>query len=227
MQSRKAGYQNQNATDDAPNKVGIMKKYIEKAITFGEYNDLIDRLLAAGKTTGPRQSESLTNFTRLNVQRMARLAKTIELESGTVNKVSEKQRPQTWLIITEGWCGDAAQNIPVIEKIAAENDTIRTRYILRDENRDLMDRFLTNGARSIPKLIAIDQETEQVLWIWGARPVEAQALYESLHTDDVEKPQIMERLQRWYNDDKGRSVQKEIVGLLEQVDKEFAGRAAA
>ena len=59
-----------------------------------------------------------------------------------------------WLIITEGWCGDAAQCIPTIEKIAAESKNIETHYVLRDENLDLIDEYLTNNARSIPKLIA-------------------------------------------------------------------------
>ena len=58
-----------------------------------------------------------------------------------------------WLILTEAWCGDAAQNIPTIEKIARENDRIKTLYLLRDENLELMDKYLTGGARAIPKLI--------------------------------------------------------------------------
>lgn len=75
------------------------------------------------------------------------------------------------LIITESWCGDAAQNVPVLEKIAAESDMIETRYILRDENLDLMDPFLENGSRSIPKLFALDRTNLKVLGAWGSRPL--------------------------------------------------------
>ena len=37
------------------------------AYTYQAYRQLIDQLLAAGKTTGPEQSERLTEFTELNV----------------------------------------------------------------------------------------------------------------------------------------------------------------
>ena len=191
-----------------------MNTYIEKSFSYDEYLSLIDGLLADSKSTGPKQSESLVQFTRLNRQRMKRLNKTTELGEEIKNAAKANDRRQIWLVITEGWCGDAAQNIPVIEKIAAESDIIETRYILRDENLELMDRFLTFGARSIPKLIALDAETLTVLGTWGARPKPGQELFFELKEKGFEKPTIMENLQRWYNEDQGRSVQIEFVELL-------------
>jgi len=191
-----------------------MKQYLEKAISYAEYRSLIERLAEAGRTTGPNQSDALANFTRLNFKRMERLDKTIEIgnEVGSIMRANRVQ--QIWLVITEAWCGDAAQNIPIIEKIAAESGIIQTRFILRDENPELNDRFLTNGARSIPKLIALDAESHEVLWTWGARPKAAQDLFVTSHEQGAEKSAIMEQLQRWYNEDKGRSIQAEFVGLL-------------
>ena len=191
-----------------------MKKYIDVSMSFYEYEALITRLVEQGKTTGPKQSESLANFTQLNLQRMNRLGKTIELGDATKLAVRANTQEQIWLAITEAWCGDAAQNIPIIEKIAAESDIIQTRYILRDENPELIDRFLTFGARSIPKVIALDADSHEVLWTWGARPKAAQDLFFELHEAGAEKAVIMERLQRWYNDDKGRAIQAEFVSLL-------------
>lgn len=144
---------------------------------------------------------------------MNRLEKTLSVTDEIRSAIAAVRRGQIWLIITEAWCGDAAQNIPIIEKIASENAIIETRYILRDENPELMDRFLTFGARSIPKLIALDAGTLEVLWAWGARPKPAQDLFFELREAGVEKPAIMERIQRWYNEDKGVSVQHEIVSL--------------
>jgi hypothetical protein len=118
-----------------------------------------------------------------------------------------------WLVITEGWCGDAAQNIPVIEKIAEANRGIETRYLLRDENPELMDRFLTNGSRSIPKLIAIDRKTLEILGTWGPRPELAQALFEQQKSAGLGKPEIIENIQRWYLQDRGRSLQGELADL--------------
>lgn len=191
-----------------------MKQYLEKAISYAEYRDLIERLVDEGKTTGPNQSDALANFTRLNLKRMERLEKTIGIGGDIQASLRVNSRQQIWLVITEAWCGDAAQNIPIIEKIASESDIIQTRYILRDENPELIDRFLTNGARSIPKLIALDAESDEILWTWGARPKAAQDLYLALHEQGHEKSVIMERLQRWYNEDKGCSIQAEFVALL-------------
>ena len=160
-----------------------MKEYLNASLSYDEYRGLIEELVEEGKTTGPNQSESLANFTRLNRQRMNRLEKTIELGLDLKTATQTSSRKQTWLIITEAWCGDAAQNIPIIEKIAAESDIIETRYILRDENPELIDRFLTNGARSIPKVIALDTDLLEVLWTWGARPKAAQELYLALHEE--------------------------------------------
>ena len=191
-----------------------MRSYLERSMTFAEYSALVERLVEEGKTTGPKQSDSLANFTRLNWQRMKRLAKTTETEETVAAAVRTNDRRMTWLIITEAWCGDAAQNIPIIEKIAAESGIIETRYILRDENPDLIDRFLTFGARSIPKLIALDSETLDVLGEWGARPAVAQELFFELRDKGAEKPAVMEALQRWYNHDQGRSLQNEFAELI-------------
>jgi len=204
-----------------------MKQYLEKAMSFAEYIKLIDDLLMDGKTTGPKQSEAMFNYGKLNRQRMHRLEKTVELNPEVKAAAEQAKRKQIWLVITEGWCGDAAQNIPVIEKIAAASSNIETRYVLRDENLELIDRYLTGGARSIPKLIAIDRETLEVIGTWGARPVAAQELFEELKSRGVEKPLIMENLQRWYNADKNQSIQADFARLIEQWDgKREAGAGA-
>jgi len=170
--------------------------------------------LAEGKTTGPNQSEAMLSYGKLNRRRMQRLEKTIELSDEIKNVAVNLRRKLVWLIITEGWCGDAAQNIPSIEKIAAESVNIETRYILRDENLELMDQFLTDGARSIPKLVSLDAGTLEVLGTWGARPAGAQQLFQELKDQGVPKSLIMENLQRWYNADKGSSIQHEFAELI-------------
>lgn len=191
-----------------------MKNYLERSMSYAEYKNLIDDLLAIGKTTGSNQSEAMYNYGKINRQRMYRLEKTIELEDSVKKVLNELDVNWIWLVVTEGWCGDAAQNIPIIEKLAAENKGIGTRYILRDENLDLMDQYLTNGARSIPKLIAIDADTLEVFGTWGARPKAAQDYFHSLKATGLEKLQIIENLQRWYNDDKSRTIQTEFEKLI-------------
>jgi hypothetical protein len=191
-------------------------KYIEKSMSFAEYIKLIDDLLMDGKTTGTNQSDAMFNYGKLNRQRMHRLEKTVKLNDSLVEKAGKVERKMIWLIITEGWCGDAAQNIPTIEKIAAQNDLIETRYVLRDENLELMDAYLTNNARSIPKLIALDAETLEVIGTWGPRPQIAMDFYHELKKQGLEKPLIMENLQRWYLQDKEKSLQSEFENLLSE-----------
>lgn len=193
-----------------------MKEYIEKSLTYAEYLKLIDDLLAEGKTTGENQSEAMFNYGKLNRQRMIRLEKTVLLNENLREKVQNNQRKMIWLIITEGWCGDAAQNIPVIEKIAAESPFIETRYVLRDENLELMDAYLTLNARSIPKLIALDADTLEEIGTWGPRPQIAMDYFLEMRQSGMEKAQMMENLQKWYNADKNQTIQDEFFWLLSE-----------
>ncbi len=193
-----------------------MKSYIEKSMTFAEYLKLIDDLLLEGKTTGENQSETMFGYGKLNRQRMKRLEKTVELNDSLKEKARSVKANWIWLVLTEGWCGDAAQNIPIIEKIAAENPNIETRYLLRDENLELMDKYLTFNARSIPKLICLDAKTFEEIGTWGPRPQAAMDYFFEMKQQGLEKPQMMENMQRWYNQDKEQSLQAEFEKLFEQ-----------
>jgi hypothetical protein len=192
-----------------------MKEYVEKAMTYAEYLKLIDDLLAEGKTTGELQNEDRIYFSKLNQHRMKRLEKTVVINEDFKEKVNKLNKPLIWLVLTEGWCGDAAQNIPVIEKIAAENPLIKTRYLLRDENLDLMDRYLTNGGRAIPILICLDGENFTELGKWGSRPREIQQYFLELKAQGMEKAEMMEAVQRRYNADKEQAIQKDFSELLD------------
>ncbi|HEY0657475.1 MAG TPA: thioredoxin family protein [Pyrinomonadaceae bacterium] len=187
-----------------------------------EFIKLIDDLLLDGKTTGENQSEAMFNYGKLNRQRMQRLEKTIVINQSLKETALSVKRKMIWLIITEGWCGDAAQNIPIIEKIAAENSNIETRYVLRDENLGLMDQYLSNNARSIPKLICLDAETFEEIGTWGPRPQAAMDYFYAMKAEGLEKPQMMENLQRWYLQDKEKSVQTEFENLLGKWAKQNA-----
>ena len=193
-----------------------MKEYVEKSMTYAEYIKLIDDLLTDGKTTGENQSEAMFNYGKLNRQRMHRLEKTVKLDDSVVEKAQKNRRRMIWLIVVEGWCGDVAQNIPTIEKIAAESDLIETRYVLRDENLELIDKYLTNNARSIPKLIALDAENFAEIGVWGPRPQAAMDYLHELKNEGLEKPEMMEKIQRWYLQDKEKSLQIEFETLLSE-----------
>jgi hypothetical protein len=193
-----------------------MKSFIEKSLTFSEYLKLIDDLLAEGKTTGANQSEAMFGYGKLNRQRMKRLEKTVDLNDSLKQNAQNLRANWIWLILTEGWCGDAAQNIPIIEKIAAENPNIETRYLLRDENLELMDKYLTYNARSIPKLICLDAETFEEIGTWGPRPQIAMDYFFEMKHQGLEKTEMMENMQRWYLTDENQAIQAEFENLLDK-----------
>ncbi|MCI2229268.1 thioredoxin family protein [Polaribacter sp. MSW13] len=194
----------------------IIEKSLENTLSYQAYKDLIKNLLAEGKATGPNQSEVLTNYSLLNDRRMKRLDKTIKISEETSKEIQSIKEPQIWLVLTEGWCGDAAQNLPVIHKMAALNENIELKIVLRDENLDLMDSFLTNGGRAIPKLIALDNNNN-VINSWGPRPTVATKMVADYKAEHGSlDPQFKEDLQVWYNKDKGQSVQDDFIKLLKK-----------
>jgi hypothetical protein len=194
--------------------------YLQKSITYEAYKQLVADLLAAGKSTGPQQSEALTHYSQLNMQRMHRVEKTIQLLPEVREELPRVSRPQTWLVLTEGWCGDAAQSLPVIKALAELNPNIQMRILLRDENPELMDRYLTNGvSRSIPKLIAVDPATGTELFTWGPRPTALQESFYGMRSEGLPYDTIKEELQRWYNKDRTVTIQQELAALATETSK--------
>ena len=192
----------------------IIEKSLQNGISYQEYRTLVSDLLEEGKSTGETQSNALLNYSLLNNKRMKRLDKTIHLSEEIIATVKDVKEPQAWLVLTESWCGDAAQILPVINKIANESENINLKVVLRDENDELMNQFLTNGGKSIPKLIAVDKNKE-VINSWGPRPSFATKMV----ADYKEKKgsldaDFKQELQVWYNKDKGKSVQEDFVEML-------------
>jgi len=189
----------------------------ETAYSYADYMLLMEKVVAENRTTGPKQSEEYAHYTKLNLARMQRLNKTVAVDETLKNLVSQISIPQTWYILTEAWCGDAAQNIPVLAAAALSNPSITVKLLLRDENPALMDAYLTNGGRSIPKLIAVDGDFNE-LFTWGPRPAGANELMLQFKAEPTKTVQeFVEDIQRWYIADKTKSIQKELTEILEGV----------
>lgn len=192
---------------------------IEKSYSYSEYRNFISQLLIDGLSTGNTQSEDLTHYSTLNQVRMNRLDKTIKITPEIAERLKAIKKNYVFLVLSEGWCGDAAQILPVIKKMVQENDLIDLRIVLRDENSELMDGFLTNGSKSIPKLILVDAKDNTVLGDWGPRPAGAAQLikdYKAKH--GVINEEAKTELQKWYLHDKGLSTMQEITDLLEKAE---------
>lgn len=193
----------------------LIQEALKKGISYTEYRDLVTNLAKNGKSTGPTQTEELANFTKLNDRRMKRWDKMFKIDQTVAQTIDEVAKNHTWLVLTESWCGDAAIALPVMEKVAGLNSGIGLRLVMRDENEALMNRFLTNGGMSIPKLIAVDNATQKVVGTWGPRSQNATKLVEDHKAMyGAILPEFKEELQVWYNKDKGQSILKELLMLL-------------
>jgi hypothetical protein len=203
-----------------------MKKWIAKALfnshSYFEYRKLITDLLKEEKSTGNEQSTALTNYSLLNETRMNCLEKTSKIPQENAQALKSLRHEYIWIVISEGWCGDAAQLLPVFDKMVAESDgKIDMKIVLRDENEELMNLFLTNKDKSIPKLIVINKQTGGALAHWGPRPKGAADLignYKKAHgaLDETAKTD----LQLWYFHDKGLTTQSEVIDMMLDLDKE-------
>lgn len=193
----------------------IISNSLDKSISYSEYRELVEKLVEDQSTTGKDKTDALINYTMLNDRRMRRWDKTVKLSDEDIASIKSFDKKATWLVITESWCGDAAHVMPVINKVAELNDKIDYKIVMRDENDALMDAFLTNGGRAIPKLIMIDDTTNEVVNTFGPRPSVATKLvndYKALHGKLT--PEFKEDLQRWYNKDKGQSTVSDLINLL-------------
>lgn len=193
----------------------IIKTSLKNSFSYDEYKELVKRLVQEESTTGEQKTEVLANYTKLNHRRMKRWDKTLKIGDKQVNEIGQYDKKVTWLVLTESWCGDAAHIMPVINQVTSLNNLIDFKVVLRDENLELMNSFLTNGNQSIPKMIAIDNETGEVISTYGPRPSDATELvneYKQKHGKLT--PEFKEDLQRWYNKDKGQNALDDLIKLL-------------
>jgi hypothetical protein len=192
----------------------IIQSALQNSHSYTEYRIIVSKLISEGKSTGKEQSADLLHYSELNEVRMKRLEKTLKLDPEVEITLQNLKSNQTWLVISEGWCGDAAQILPIIKLMSEASENIDLKLVFRDENDALMNQFLTNGSKSIPKLLILD-EAFNLINHWGPRPEGAKNLiieYKAKHgiVDEVAKI----ALQKWYLDDKGISTMMEIVGMI-------------
>ena len=203
----------------AINPIKSMKETIKggiaAAMTYDEYRELVHHYAIEESNTGSEKTTALANYTQLNDRRMRRWDKTLRIPEAVEQKIKGLRHKITWLVLTESWCGDASPSLPVMNKLANMSQNLELKIILRDEHTEVMDLFLTNGTRSIPKLIALDTLDHQVIGEWGPRSTKATqmvATYRAKH--GVLTPEFKEELQVWYNTDKGQDIINDLVDLL-------------
>ncbi len=152
-------------------------------------------------------------FTKLNLHRTGRITRTWQPSAALADLLARLTDGQTWLVLTEPWCGDSAQCLPCLMVMAETQPAINVRLVLRDEHPDLMDQYLTDGKRGIPRLVAFDQAGGE-LYRWGPRPAAAQDVFDSAKGEALAKPGILEKLHLFYGRNRGVALDAEFVTLL-------------
>ena len=192
----------------------LIPNSLEKAISYPQYRTLIKTLLIQEKSTGLVQSDDLLNYSILNDKRMDRLDKKIVISTESQESINNLKNNFTFLVIAEGWCGDAAQIMPILNKIAEASSKIELKIVFRDENPELMDEFLTNGGKAIPKTIIVDSNNK-VINSWGPRPSVATRMVQDYKEQNGSlDAEFKKNLQIWYNKDKGANTQEDLIKLL-------------
>jgi hypothetical protein len=182
-------------------------------MNFKAYLNHTESQLSGPHYLPPYDNPAYLEYGRLGFSRMNRWNKTLEINGLLVDLVRKIDRPQTWIVITEPWCGDAAPMLPFIARLAGENLLIHLDIQLRDQPPFLIENYLTNGGKSIPKLIVRDA-AGQDLFTWGPRPTSARLLVERLNKEGADKSTVILALQNWYNADRGQEMQFEWLSLF-------------
>jgi thiol-disulfide isomerase/thioredoxin len=186
-------------------------------IDYKGYTELVLNLVTEGKTTGSNQTEKLVEFTKLNQQRMNRLNKTIKLNDHDLSLLNRIEQPKYFLVIGEAWCGDCAQILPILNKIAeASNGKISMGIIFREVSPELIEEYGVNGTISIPKLLIYNLSTDELTGTWGSRPKPALEIVKKWkeNKDTITHDQFEQELHLWYARDKGRSIIDEILKIV-------------
>ncbi len=184
-------------------------------MNWQEYFQLFDTIITAKVKAVPYDNPLYLEYTKLNYSRSKRWLKHSELTFDSIECLKQIKEKQNWILITEHWCGDAAHVTPIIYLLSKINPLIEIQIQLRDSNSEI-DNYLTNGGKSIPKLIIRDKNNKDLI-TWGPRPKECQVVFDQLKEKNADFEEIKIKLQEWYNQDKSISIQKEICETINSI----------
>ena len=186
-------------------------EYVKHSMDYDSYKKAFSLKAHAPIGDMTEKEQEMFAYYELNWARSIRVEKVYQPSEQALHALQTMKSKQTWIVITEGWCGDSAQSLPVIAALAqASEEKIELRIVSRDEYPELLEQYLTNGSMSIPKLIAFDIHGNEE-WNWGPRPKKAQELFDELRAQNAEKQEIYKSLHCFYAKYKGQCIETEII----------------
>jgi len=189
-----------------------LTSYLEKGYSYPDYLKKIEDQLFDLNQLG--DENGMAKYYSMNLKRIDRLNKTFELTEQQKEQLKSIVPDFKLLVISEGWCGDAAQSMPIVNVIMQELG-VEQKIVLRDENPELMNAYLTDGAKSIPMFIGVNAEGKEVFH-FGPRPAAGMEMLVK-HKENPEiytADEFHKDLQVWYNQDKGESTFKELLAVI-------------
>lgn len=181
-------------------------------MNWTSYLQQFDDILSAENPHPPYDDSFYFDYVKMNYTRMKRWMKKSHITDENADIIRAIDQPQTWIVITEPWCGDAAHIVPILEQLSALNNLVTFKIQLRDSGSDI-DSYLTGTTKSIPILVVRDALGNDI-FVWGPRPQPGTELYNSLKESGAEFEEIKLALQNFYNADKSISTQNEVAGLI-------------
>ncbi|SMC42608.1 thioredoxin family protein [Moheibacter sediminis] len=186
--------------------------YLENGFSYPDYLKKIEEQLHDIENSG--DEKGYAKYYSINLKRIERLDKTFDLTDEQKERLNKFNSDFKLLVISEGWCGDAAQVMPVVNVMMNEIG-VEQKIVLRDENPELMNEFLTDGAKSIPILIGVNNEGNEI-FRFGPRPQHGMELLKK-HKENPQEytdEQFHQDLQVWYNRDKGVGIFEEFLSKM-------------
>lgn len=184
-----------------------------EGLSYDEYRELWKgqkEVSPKGKEMSERKRLHYLNY---NWERQAHVHDAYTPSDDLREAVESISEPQLWMVLTEPWCGDSAFLLPVIAEAASLNDAVTLRILLRDDNLDIMDQYLTGGSRSIPKLVAFSEDGDE-RFTWGPRPEGAAERFAELRETFDDKQQQIAKLVEYYKEGGWQEVDEELAASI-------------
>lgn len=187
------------------------RQLVEEGLTYRQYRSELDELLS--RSTESEEERRMRPYVSNNVRLMEGFDSAYRL-GDALREAMAAAPPSIWLVLTEGWCGDAAYCAPLFA--LAESclpDKVTLRFLFRDRHPRLMDAHLTDGGRSIPKLICLDRSLNE-LWTWGPRPSVLYTMVKSWRNEGMTLKELIPLVHDWYISDGTLTMQQELSTLF-------------
>ena len=191
----------------------FVEKRPHNGLTYDEYVSQWKEKLAQSLKGLDRVARRYYFYAKYNDERALRVEEAYTMSDEFEKAIDAIEKPQLWMILTEDWCLDSAYALPIIYAAAQRNSLINIRILPRDSNLDIMDRYLTKDARSIPKVVAFTMEGEE-MWTWGPRPGVLQAMRKSWKEGGEPGNVISQRSVEWYEEGGWKVIETELTEAL-------------